>query len=81
VKLALVSNPKCPLGSSLRFLSYLQPGRPRNISRSKNIPGALATSAKKLLSATGGRAPLALMDESRSDSHGNLQNGSQTLPG
>ncbi len=49
VKLALVSNPKCPLGSSLRFLAYLHPDDLRNISRSKNIPGALATSAKKLL--------------------------------
>jgi hypothetical protein len=49
VKLALVSNPKCPLGSSLRFLAYLHPGDLRNISRSKNVPGALATAAKKLL--------------------------------
>ena len=54
VKLALVSNPKCPLGSSLRFLSYLHPEDLRNISRSKNIPGALATSAKKLLQQRGG---------------------------
>jgi hypothetical protein len=49
VKLALVSNPKCPLGSSLRFLAYLHQGDLRNISRSKNIPGTLATAAKKLL--------------------------------
>jgi hypothetical protein len=49
VKLALVTNPKCPLGSSLRFLAYLRPDDLRNISRSKNIPGALATAAKKLL--------------------------------
>ena len=49
VKLALVSNPKCPLGSSLRFLAYLHPGDLRNISRSKNVPGTLATAAKKLL--------------------------------
>jgi hypothetical protein len=49
VKLALVSNPKCPLGSSLRFLAYLHQADLRNISRSKNIPGTLATAAKKLL--------------------------------
>ena len=49
VKLALVGNPKCPLGTSLRFLAYLHPGDLRNIARSKNIPGALATAAKKLL--------------------------------
>jgi len=49
VKMALVSNPKCPLGSSLRFLAYLHQDDLRNISRSRNIPGALATAAKKLL--------------------------------
>ena len=49
VKLALLTNPKCPLGSSLRFLTYLHQDDLRNISRSKNVPGALATSAKKLI--------------------------------
>lgn len=49
VKLALVGNPKCPVGVSLRFLSYLHQEDLRNVSRSKNIPGALATAAKKLL--------------------------------
>jgi hypothetical protein len=49
VKMALVSNPKCPLGSSLRFLVYLHQEDLRNVARSRNIPGALATAAKKLL--------------------------------
>ncbi|HJX52548.1 MAG TPA: hypothetical protein VJ801_07270 [Polyangia bacterium] len=49
VKLALVSNPKCPLGSSLRFLAYLHQEDLRNISRSRNVPGVLSTAAKKLL--------------------------------
>jgi hypothetical protein len=49
VKMALVSNPKCPLGSSLRFLAYLHKDDLRDISRSRNIPGALAAAAKKLL--------------------------------
>jgi hypothetical protein len=49
VKLALVANPKCPVGISLRFLSYLHKEDLRDVSRSKNIPGALATAAKKLL--------------------------------
>ena len=49
VKLALVGNPKCPVGLSLRFLSYLRLDDLRNLSRSKNVPGALATAAKKLL--------------------------------
>ncbi len=49
VKMALVGNPKCPVGLSLRFLSYLHKDDLRNVSRSKNIPGAVAASAKKLL--------------------------------
>jgi len=49
VKQALVNNPKCPLASSLRLLSFLRPDDLRAISRSRNIPGALATAAKKLL--------------------------------
>jgi hypothetical protein len=48
VKQALVNNPKCPLGTSLRLLSFLHPEDLRAIARSKNIPGALATAAKKL---------------------------------
>jgi len=53
VKLALVNNPKCPLASSLRLLSFLRPDDLRAISRSRNIPGALATAAKKLLQTRG----------------------------
>jgi hypothetical protein len=49
VKLALVTNPKCPLGLSLRFLAYLHKDDLREISRSRNIAGALATAAKNLL--------------------------------
>ena len=49
VKQALVNNPKCPLASSLRLLSFLRPDDLKSISRSRNIPGALATAAKKLL--------------------------------
>jgi hypothetical protein len=49
VKLALVKNPKCPLGSSLRFLNYLNQEDLKDLSRSKNVPGALAVAAKKLL--------------------------------
>lgn len=49
VKQALINNPKCPLGISLRLLSFLHIEDLRAVSRSKNIPGALATAAKKLL--------------------------------
>ena len=49
VKLALVSNPKCPLGTSLRLLSFLHNDDLKAMSRSRNIPGALSAAAKKLL--------------------------------
>lgn len=49
VKLALVSNPKCPLGTSLRLLSFLHKDDLKAMSRSRNIPGALSAAAKKLL--------------------------------
>lgn len=49
VKQALVNNPKCPLASSLRLLSFLRPDDLKSLSRSRNIPGALAAAAKKLL--------------------------------
>ena len=49
VKQALVNNPKCPLASSLRLLSFLRPDDLKSIARSRNIPGALAAAAKKLL--------------------------------
>lgn len=49
VKQALVNNPKCPLAASLRLLAFLRPEDLKAVARSRNIPGALATSAKKLL--------------------------------
>jgi hypothetical protein len=49
VKQALVTNPKCPLATSLRLLSFLHADDLKNLSRSRNIPGALATAAKKLM--------------------------------
>jgi hypothetical protein len=49
VKHALVNNPKCPLATSLRMLPFLRPEDLKTLSRSKNVPGALATAAKKLL--------------------------------
>jgi hypothetical protein len=49
VKQALVNNPKCPLASSLRLLNFLRPDDLKAVSRSRNIPGALAAAAKKLL--------------------------------
>jgi hypothetical protein len=48
VKQALVNNPKCPLGTSLRLLAFLHADDLRALARSKNVPGALATAARKL---------------------------------
>jgi hypothetical protein len=53
VKQALVNNPKCPLGTSLRLLNFLRADDLRNLSRSKNVPGAVATAAKKLMQTRG----------------------------
>lgn len=49
VKQALVTNPKCPLGTSLRLLSFLHTDDLRALARSRNVAGALSASAKKLL--------------------------------
>jgi hypothetical protein len=53
VKQALVNNPKCPLASSMRLLSFLRPDDLKSLARSRNVPGALATAAKKLLQTRG----------------------------
>jgi hypothetical protein len=49
VKLNLVQNPKCPLGYSLRFLTSLHAEDLKTLSKSKNVPSALAIAAKKLV--------------------------------
>lgn len=57
VKLALVQNPKTPLGMSMRFLQHLRDKDVKIISRSKGIPAALATQAKKLTQTRSRGAP------------------------
>jgi hypothetical protein len=49
VKYNLVNNPKCPLPTSLRLLTFLRDVDLKGISRSKSVPGTLAATAKKLL--------------------------------
>ncbi|MBC8134122.1 MAG: hypothetical protein H7X95_14165 [Deltaproteobacteria bacterium] len=53
VKLALVGNAKCPLAVTLRLLSTLNADDIKQIARSKNVPGALSTAAKRLAAAKG----------------------------
>lgn len=48
VKLALVGNAKCPLTIALRLLPTLAADDIKQLARSKNVPGALATAAKRL---------------------------------
>jgi len=51
VKLALVGNPKCPLAVALRLLPLLHADDLKAMARSKSVPGALSTAAKKLAAA------------------------------
>jgi predicted RNA binding protein with dsRBD fold (UPF0201 family) len=49
VKLALMNNPKTPIGTALRFLPSIRAADLKGMSGNKNIPSALAQAAKKLL--------------------------------
>ena len=49
VKLSLVQNPKCPVALSLKYLPLLHADDLKLVSRSKNVPGALSTGARRLL--------------------------------
>ena len=48
VKLSLVTNAKCPLDLSLKWLKFLQGRDIKNIAKSKNVPQVLQNAAKKL---------------------------------
>jgi hypothetical protein len=49
VRLSLVQNPKCPVGVSLKFLSLLNAEDLKQVARSKNVPGAIGTAARRLM--------------------------------
>jgi hypothetical protein len=49
VKLNLVMNPKTPMARSMSLLGFLNRGDVQKVARSKNIPSALATAAKRKL--------------------------------
>ena len=53
VKLALASNPKCPQQWAIRFLGHLQERDLRAIMKSKDVPAAIATQARRLLQRKG----------------------------
>jgi hypothetical protein len=54
VRMSLVQNPKCPMALSLRFLNTLQAEDVKNIARSKNVPAALSTAARRLITSRKG---------------------------
>jgi hypothetical protein len=49
VKLALVTNPKCPLTAAVKFVNYLQDKDLRHIMRSKDVPSAVSAHARRIL--------------------------------
>ncbi|MFO7567485.1 MAG: hypothetical protein R6X02_32880 [Enhygromyxa sp.] len=51
VKLNLVMNPKTPMARSMSLLAHLNQSDVQKVARSKNIPSALATAAKRKLQA------------------------------
>jgi hypothetical protein len=53
VKANLAANPKCPLATAMRLLPYLRLSDLRNLARSKNVPSALSTAAKNMVSKKG----------------------------
>jgi hypothetical protein len=53
VKLALSSNPKCPQQWAMRFLSHLQEKDLRAIMKSKDVPAAISTQARRMLQRKG----------------------------
>jgi len=55
IKLNLITNPKTPVGVSMRFLSGLRAAEVKAVAKNKNVPQGLATAAKKLLEKKGAK--------------------------
>ena len=49
VKLGLAANPKCPQAEAMKFVNYLQDRDLRNLMRSKDVPTAISTHARRIL--------------------------------
>jgi hypothetical protein len=49
VKLGLASNPKCPQPEAMKFVNYLQDRDLRSLMRSKDVPTAISTHARRIL--------------------------------
>jgi hypothetical protein len=53
VKLGLATNPKCPQAMAIKFLNYLQERDLRAIMKSRDVPTAVATHARRILAKKG----------------------------
>jgi hypothetical protein len=53
VKLALVMNPKCPVGFSVKFMNFLQEKDLRALVKSKDVPAVISTHARRNLTKKG----------------------------
>jgi hypothetical protein len=53
VKLALATNPKCPVPTAMRFVGHLQERELRGIMKSKDVPTPISTQARRLLQQKG----------------------------
>ena len=49
VKQALATNPRCPLPEAMKYLNYLQDKDLRVLMRSRDVPGAISTHARRIL--------------------------------
>ena len=49
VKLALATNPKCPQVMAMKFVNYLQDQDLKSIMKSKDVPTAVSTHARRIL--------------------------------
>jgi hypothetical protein len=53
VKLALSTNPKCPVPTAMKFLNFLQERDLKNIMKSKDVPSPVAMHARRMLQKKG----------------------------
>ncbi len=53
VKLALATNPKCPVPTAMKFVNYLQERDLRSLMKSRDVPTPISTHARRLLQKKG----------------------------
>jgi hypothetical protein len=54
IKMNIISNPKVPVGVTMRFLSGLRMAEVKALAKNKNVPQGLSSAAKKLMEKKGG---------------------------